>query len=57
MKRGFSLDEKNQKIENFTLDTAFLCFNSKFLERKIQGIKGISEVLRNVRIGFFKKIS
>jgi hypothetical protein len=36
------------------IETALICFNSKFLDKKIQGVKTISEVIRNVKIGFFK---
>ena len=35
LKRVYSIPEKNEFIERFTVDVALLNFNSDFLERKL----------------------
>ena len=36
-------------IETFNLDISLLCFESNFLERKIQGLKSLLEIMKNIK--------
>ena len=41
LKRVYSLKEKTEMIDKLDMNIALKCFNSDFLERKIQGLKAI----------------
>lgn len=49
VKRAYSCNEQLEIIEKFSLDMAYMCFNSDFLERKLQGIKSIMEIIKEVK--------
>lgn len=52
LKRVFSPSEQLEMIEKFSLDLSYLCFNSEFLERKLQGLKTIMEIIKEVKYRF-----
>ena len=54
--RIYSVAQKNQFIEDFALKITFLNFNSEFLERKVQGLKSLTEIFRNVKFSNYKSI-
>jgi ubiquitin carboxyl-terminal hydrolase 34 len=41
LKRVYSLKEKTEMIDKLEMQVALKCFNSDFLERKLQGLKAI----------------
>lgn len=41
LKRVYSLKEKTEMIDKIDMQIAIMCFNSDFLERKLQGLKAI----------------
>ena len=44
-------------IETFNLDISLLCFESNFLERKIQGLKSLLEIMKNIKYNNVKFLS
>lgn len=49
LKRAFPISMQLEIVEKFSLDISFLCFNSDFLERKLQGLKAIMEIMKDVK--------
>lgn len=45
LKRIWTIQEKNAIIEQFTLDLSLICFETPYLERRIQGLKGIIDAV------------
>ena len=41
-------------IETFNLEISLLCFESNFLERKIQGLKSLLEIMKNIKYNNLK---
>ena len=41
LKRVYSLKEKTEMIDKLEMQISLKCFNSDFLERKLQGLKSI----------------
>ena len=44
-------------IENLTLNICSICFDSKFLERKLQGLKSLLEVVKITKFGHTKFVT
>lgn len=57
MKRVYKKEDREKKINVLKLDFALLCIKSPFLERRIQGIKEISGVIKDVRVFGSKSFS
>jgi len=57
LKRVYSLPEKYEMIENLSLEICSICFESNFLERKLQGLKSLLEIIKNLRFGSLKYIT
>lgn len=36
-------------VENFTLDVALMCFKSDYLEKRIQGLKMLQEITKQIK--------
>jgi len=49
LKRGTKLTQRNECLDNLHLTVAYKCFKSPFLNRRIQGIKAISEVVKQIK--------
>ena len=49
LKRVYSIEEKNELIETFTLEISLKSFQTPYLERKIQGLRGISDAISRVK--------
>lgn len=49
LKRVMPVGVKNALIEEYQLQISLLCFKSEILEKQLQGLKQICEVLRNAR--------
>ncbi|CAD8206139.1 unnamed protein product [Paramecium octaurelia] len=49
MKRVYPIQRRSEIIDRFDLDIAFKCFTSDFLERKIQGLKAIQELIKRTK--------
>lgn len=49
LKRVYSLKEKQEMTDRFDMDIAFKCFSSEFLERKLQGLKAIQELIKKTK--------
>jgi len=41
--------EVKEQIDQFSQEVALICFNSKFIDRKIQGLKALTELLRSTK--------
>ena len=48
-KRYYSLKEKTEMIDRLDMDLAIKCFKSEFLERKLQGLKQIQELIKKAK--------
>jgi len=48
------LIEKYEMLETFELDLAFMCFNTEFLARQIQGLKSINDIIKAVKLQNYK---
>lgn len=46
IKRHFSIDEKKEWINVLALELAKRCLRSEYLERKIQGLKGLEDYIK-----------
>jgi hypothetical protein len=57
LKRIVSVPEKNDFIENLNLEICSICFGAEFLDRRLQGLKTLLEMIRNVRYGSSKLIT
>ena len=44
-------------IEVLSVDIALMCFKSNFLERKVQGLKGLCDIIRNVKLQRYKHVT
>jgi ubiquitin carboxyl-terminal hydrolase 34 len=55
LKRVNSIEEKTEKIESFNLEISLKSFQTPYLERKIQGLRGISDAISRAR--FSKEVS
>lgn len=51
LKRIYSIPEKQEMIETFNLEVSLMCFETDFLERKLQGIKSILDIIRQIKYG------
>lgn len=51
IKRVWSIPEKHEMIETFNLEVSLMCFETDFLERKLQGLKAILEVIKQIKYG------
>ncbi|CAD8179644.1 unnamed protein product [Paramecium octaurelia] len=49
LKRVYTLQRRQEIIDKFDFDIAFKCFTSDFLERKIQGLKAIQELIKRTK--------
>ncbi|CAD8206268.1 unnamed protein product [Paramecium pentaurelia] len=49
LKRVYPIQKRSEIIDRFDLDIAFKCFTSDFLERKIQGLKAIQELIKRTK--------
>jgi ubiquitin carboxyl-terminal hydrolase 34 len=49
LKRVYSLKEKTEMIDKLEMKIALKCFNSDFLERKLQGLKSIQELIKRTK--------
>ncbi|CAD8084108.1 unnamed protein product [Paramecium sonneborni] len=49
LKRVFALQKRQEMIDRLDLDIAYKCFTSDFLERKIQGLKAIQELIKKTK--------
>ncbi|CAD8119650.1 unnamed protein product [Paramecium sonneborni] len=49
MKRIYPIQKRSEIIDRLDFDIAFKCFNSDFLERKIQGLKAIQELIKRTK--------
>ena len=49
VKRAYSLKDQYEIMETFSLNVAYLCFSSEFLERKLQGLKAVMEIMKEVK--------
>lgn len=49
LKRVFSVERKNELIEDFSLEISLRSFQTPYLERKIQGLRGISDAISRVK--------
>lgn len=49
LKRVFSLKEKNEMVGRLEMSVAIRCFKSEFLERKIQGLKLIQDLIKRTK--------
>ena len=57
LKRIYTYDQRDTEIEHLNLSIILMCLKSNFLERRIQGIKGLSEALKNIKFTMTNKIS
>jgi len=57
LKRVYSLPEKYQMLEEFQLEVCSICFESNFLERKLQGLKTLLEIIKGLRYGSHKYLT
>lgn len=51
LKRVYSVPEKQEMVETFNLEVSLMCFETDFLERKLQGIKAILDIIRQIKYG------
>ena len=51
LKRVYSIPEKQEMIETFNLEISLMCFETDFLERKLQGIKSILDIIKQIKYG------
>ncbi|CAD8116913.1 unnamed protein product [Paramecium sonneborni] len=49
LKRVHPLQKRQEMIDRLDLDIAYKCFTSDFLERKIQGLKAIQELIKKTK--------
>lgn len=49
LKRIYSIEEKTEKIESFNLEISLKSFQTPYLERKIQGLRGISDAINRAK--------
>jgi len=57
LKRILSIPEKIEILEQLNLEICSICFGSDFLERRLQGLKTIIEMIKSVRYGHSKSLS
>ncbi len=55
-KRNMTKDERDRESELFKLEISLLCLKSGYLERRIQGIKDLNQLIRNNMIQTSKTI-
>ncbi len=53
LKRAFSIGQKSQMLDAFTLEVALLTFKSAFLQQKVVGLKILTEVVRKMKANTF----
>ena len=51
-----SLGEKNELIESFSLKIAHICFTSKFVDKKVQGLAMILDILKKIKFQEYKHL-
>ena len=51
LKRVYSIPEKQEMIETLNLEVSVMCFETDFLERKLQGIKAILDIIKSIKYG------
>lgn len=56
-KRLYTIQGKNEKMEKFNLSYALKCFQSQYLERRIQGLRAILDVLKTSKSPQIRTIS
>ena len=56
MIRVYTSKTKNELVDKFIFDVYILFFKSSFLERRIQGLKGINDYCKNVRHNMSRSI-
>jgi hypothetical protein len=49
-KRIVDRSEREKQSEFLKLEVALLCLNSSYMERRIQGIRDLNQIIRNNRI-------
>jgi hypothetical protein len=54
VRRAYSLIEKYQFSEQLQMQIVLVCFNSNFLDKKIQALKYLVDVCKGVGQGYFK---
>lgn len=50
-KRVYSINERREFLETLNFQVCTICFDSHFLERKIQGLKTLLEMIKCLRLG------
>ena len=56
-KRCMSIGQKNDLIENFNLDVAWMFFNSEFINKKVQGFAMILDILKSIKLEEYKVLT
>lgn len=51
LKRVYSIPEKQEMVETFNLEISLMCFETDFLERKLQGLKSLLEIIKQIKYG------
>jgi len=54
LKRAYSLIEKHEMKEQFCLKVAYMSLKSNFIDKKMQGIKGFIEIIKDIRTKTFR---
>lgn len=49
-RRTLEKDERERRSEILSLEVTLLCLNSAFMERKLQGIKQLNQIIKNSKI-------
>lgn len=49
-RRTLSKDEREKETETLKLDVCLMCLRANFLERRIQGIRELNQIIRNNRM-------
>lgn len=56
-RRLVSKDERERTTETLKLEVALMCLKSSFLERRIQGIRDLNQVIKNNRMFAYKSFT
>ena len=57
LQRVYTVHERYKIIENFQLNMNAIVLKSQYLQRRIQGIKAINDICKNVKFGFSRVIN
>mmetsp|Transcript_7871 Transcript_7871/g.15214 ORF Transcript_7871/g.15214 Transcript_7871/m.15214 type:complete len:2832 (+) Transcript_7871:1305-9800(+) len=50
LKRAYTIKQKNEIMDDFIFKLAIKCFNSPYLDKRIQGLKSILNIVRTTRL-------